>query len=135
MTDGPAKDRGTELAEERTDLATKRTAIAVERTLMAWIRTSISMISFGFTLYKFLDELRKQTGGPRPYAARNLGLALIVLGTLGLVGALVEYTHSLKSLGVEERVSFWTTAFFVAIFVVLIGVLAFVGVWLRTGPF
>ena len=31
--------------------------MAADRTLMAWIRTTLSMISFGFTIYKFLQAM------------------------------------------------------------------------------
>ena len=43
-----------------TELAFERTMLAHERTLMAWIRTAISMISFGFTIYKFLAGITNQ---------------------------------------------------------------------------
>ena len=49
-----------QLSERRTELATDRTLMAASRTLMAWVRTGISQISFGFSLYKILDQfLRK----------------------------------------------------------------------------
>ncbi|PYY11310.1 MAG: hypothetical protein DMG61_19450, partial [Acidobacteria bacterium] len=41
-----------------TDLAFERTRMAAERTLIAWIRTALSMISFGFTIYKFLQAMQ-----------------------------------------------------------------------------
>ena len=50
-----AADISTRLAHERTDAATTRIRMAAERTLMAWIRTSLSMISFGSTIFKFLE--------------------------------------------------------------------------------
>ncbi|MEJ1963151.1 MAG: DUF202 domain-containing protein [Gammaproteobacteria bacterium] len=40
-----------------TKLSLTRTRLAGERTLMSWIRTSFSMISFGFTMGKFLEYL------------------------------------------------------------------------------
>jgi len=40
-------------------LALDRTRLAAERTLMAWVRTALSMISFGFTIYKFLQVLQQ----------------------------------------------------------------------------
>jgi hypothetical protein len=43
-----------ELAADRTDMALSRTLTAADRTLMVWIRTRLSMLSFGFTIYKFL---------------------------------------------------------------------------------
>ena len=50
---------GNNIIISNTDLAFERTMLAHERTLMAWIRTATSMISFGFTIYKFFQELNK----------------------------------------------------------------------------
>ena|SRR5271165_259891 len=131
------KDRGTVLAEERTDLALQRTIIAAERTLMAWIRTCLSMIGFGFSIYKFLQYMPEEiaTGKiQRPNAPRNLGLSLIALGTLALSAAIWQHRHFLKQIGASQK-QHLSLSFVVAITVVLIGVLAFYGVWLRHGPF
>ncbi len=89
-------DKGTQLAQERTDLAVERTGIAADRTLMAWIRTSLSMISFGFTIYKFLDTMRsaEHVEWARPNAPRNLGLALITVGTFALIVATIGISNS-----------------------------------------
>ena len=59
-------------------LALDRNKLAAERTLMAWVRTSLSMISFGFTIYKFLQAIDEQSTVPvlRPNAPRNVGLVL-----------------------------------------------------------
>ena len=43
--------------DSSTRLAVDRTRLAHERTLMAWVRTATSLISFGFTIYKFLALL------------------------------------------------------------------------------
>ena len=42
-------------------LALDRNKLAAERTLMAWVRTALSMISFGFTIYKFLQVIDEQS--------------------------------------------------------------------------
>ncbi len=138
-TPNPAShDRATELAEQRTELAFERTRIAADRTLMAWIRTSLSMITFGFTIYKFLEAFREAEHfiARRPNSPRNLGLALIGVGTGALVVATIQHYQSLKRLQAEGRPeSLWSLTIFVAMFIALIGILAFVGVWLRAGPF
>jgi uncharacterized membrane protein YidH (DUF202 family) len=132
------KDKGTLLAEERTDLALQRTVIAAERTLMAWIRTTLSMIGFGFTIYKFFQYLPAELAAGnvrRPDAPRNLALTLIALGTLALMAASWQHKHTLRELGGAEKRHIWSISFVVAIFVVLIGVIAFYGVLLHSGPF
>jgi putative membrane protein len=134
----PQKDKGTVLAEQRTDLALHRTIIASERTLMAWIRTALSMIGFGFTIYKFFQYLPTEIAAGnvrRPQAPRNLGMTLIALGTLALVAAAWDHRRFLNELGVFQKRHIWSISYVVAIFVVLIGVIAFYGVLLRSGPF
>jgi inner membrane protein YidH len=136
--DTPQKDRGTLLAEERTDLALHRTIIAAERTLMAWVRTALSMIGFGFTIYKFFQYLPQDIAAGnvrRPQAPRNMGMTLIALGTLALVAAAWQHRSFLNEVGASQKRHVWSISFVVAIFVVLIGVIAFYGVLLRSGPF
>jgi putative membrane protein len=137
--DDPNKgaDKSTELAEQRTSLAVMRTVAAADRTLMAWVRTSISMIGFGFTIYKFLQYLREgeHAVASRPEAPRNFGLALIALGTASLAAAIWEHSDFLKQVGLAQRKYYWSLSVIVAILVILIGVIAFVGVLLRAGPF
>ena len=136
--DAPQKDKGTLLAEERTDLALHRTIIAAERTLMAWVRTALSMIGFGFTIYKFFQYLPQDIAAGnvrRPQAPRNMGMTLIALGTLALVAAAWQHRSFLNEVGASQKRHIWSISFVVAIFVVLIGVIAFCGVLVRSGPF
>lgn len=95
-----AKDRGTILAEDRTEYAVGRTREAAERTLMAWIRTNLSMISFGFTIFKFFQYLQEAGTAAkfRPQAPRNLGIALVLLGTVMLTLAIVQHGIFLRRL-------------------------------------
>ena len=67
------------------NLSFDRTRMAAERTLMAWVRTALSMISFGFTIYKFLEAMLPQSTSPvlRADTPRNVGLSLIGIGTYG----------------------------------------------------
>jgi putative membrane protein len=126
-----------ELAQQRTDLAMDRTIIAADRTLMAWIRTAISMIGFGFTLYQFLRYLREAEASVpiSLHGPRNFGLALVGLGTAALIVAAVQHRQYLGRLGRSGARVPWSLTFTVAILVALIGVLTFVSILLRAGPF
>ena len=133
-----APDRGTVLAGERTDLAVDRTVLASERTLMAWIRTALSMIGFGFSIFKFFQYLPEDLAAGtirRPQAPRNLGLTLIALGTLSLSVAAWQHRDFLKRATATQNQKTWSLSFFVAMAVILIGVVTFYGVLLRHGPF
>jgi putative membrane protein len=72
-----------------------RTIMAADRTLMAWIRTSLSMLSFGFTIYKFLDamiERRPARPLQQPAAGRH-----------------VPRRHGHRGAWSWEPLSYWTT--------------------------
>ena len=98
------------LAHERTDLAFERTVLAHERTLMAWVRTGTSLISFGFTIYKFFDYLKdeKPAAAVRRFGPREFAMAMIIIGLISLVFAIVEHHRSrsaLRAAGGEMRKS------------------------------
>lgn len=69
---------------------------------MAWIRTATSMISFGFTIYKFLeaqpDRERRFTFVERLLDARNFAIIMISVGLFGLFFAALENHRELKAL-------------------------------------
>ena len=120
-----------------TDLAFERTRMAAERTLIAWIRTALSMISFGFTIYKFLQAMQESQKVPiRPNGPRNLGLTLIALGTIGLIVACIQHRSLLKQLHYSSSVGArWSLAMMVAVAMSLLGTLAFVSIAIRIGPY
>ena len=89
----------TDLAGERTDLALERTTLAYERTLMAWIRTATSLISFGFTIYKFFQEVQSETGSSgKIFSPRIVGMIMIGFGFLGLLFAEIQHLQAIKRL-------------------------------------
>jgi putative membrane protein len=102
----------TELAGRRTDLALERSYLASERTLMAWIRTSLSMISFGFTLGKIGQamedtEIQGLLGG-RSYSISNIAYFLVIIGTIALLGAMIQHfirVHAMYRLGFPRQFS------------------------------
>jgi putative membrane protein len=126
-----------QLAAQRTDLALKRTQLGAERTLMAWLRTALSMISFGFTIYKFLQELGRAEKLTLPdQGPRNLGLALVGLGTVALIVASFQHWSSMKELqghaSARTRISL---VLVISITISLLGTLVFFSIVLQTGPF
>ena len=87
------------LAEHRTELGFGRTLLALERTLMAWIRTDISLITFGFTMFKLLESMQQVSGSTvSQSAARNIGLALILLGVGTLIMAMLQFRIAMKKI-------------------------------------
>jgi putative membrane protein len=104
-----------ELSGERTNLAADRTVMAATRTLMAWVRTALSMISFGFTIYKFLDSaVQKQGAGIhllKEHGPRRLGLFLIALGTLAVTMGTIEYVDTIRRMNRQAGSSYKTVNF------------------------
>jgi putative membrane protein len=118
-------------------LALDRTRMAAERTLMAWVRTALSMISFGFTIYKFLQVLQEQSKLPvmRPQTPRDLGLTLTGIGTFAVIIACVQHWKYVKKLRPDQPYKLWgDLTFIVACIIAILGLLIFVSIIFRTGP-
>lgn len=132
MADGPSET--TRLAHERTDLAVERTLLAHERTLMAWVRTATSLISFGFTIYKFFDYLvqsKQAVASASAFGPREFAMALIGIGLVALVLAIVEHQRSraaILALGGDVRRSL---AQVMAVLVAGLGVFGLLLAWFR----
>jgi putative membrane protein len=121
-------NKRTDLAQDRNDLAEERTRLAYERTLMAWVRTSTALISFGFTLYKFLDVLQDSAErqdrllGPRGFAFMMIGIGLVALYL-----SIVDHRRGLKLLSKPFGPGKYSLAEIIAI---LVGALGLLGLFL-----
>jgi putative membrane protein len=106
----------------------QRTRIASERTLMAWVRTAVSLIGFGFSIPKFFSYLAasEPLKGAPGVSPRVLGTSLIALGTLALVGGLVEHARLMRRMHPGVRVV--SAAVLTACIMGVVGVLAFINV-------
>jgi putative membrane protein len=131
-------DKGSSSLEKRLDLPFEQSRLAADRTIMAWVRTSLSMIGFGFTIYKFFEYLKESGASPgfpdqRP---RNFGLALVILGTVFLVLASIEYFSFLRRLNQETGHKFRiSTISLAAVLLSLVGLIALADLLFRIGPF
>jgi len=117
-------------------LAMERTRMAAERTLMGWIRTALSMISFGFTIFKFLEYTQQQGIKPliRIHGPREVGLTLIGIGIFALIIACVQHWQLIKKLRPDQPYKPWDLSFVVAVLIGLLGAAMFVSMILRAGP-
>lgn len=120
-----------------------RTLLGLQRTLMAAVRTAVSLIGFGFTVAQFFEKMQ----GKAPPAMsklglnvpRDLGLMLIGAGVISLIvftaqyHATVAYLRSgdFASIAAATDKSLHKPTYMVAWVVVLIGIAAFVSVFLR----
>jgi putative membrane protein len=131
-----------ELAGERTDLAIERTVMAANRTLMAWVRTALSLISFGFTIYKFLQAAIGGADGSKiallkVQGPRRLGLILIAFGTLAVILGAIEYFGTVKRLNRQSTTRYnpWNFSFILGIAIGLLGLLLFITILINREVF
>jgi putative membrane protein len=117
-------------------LAMDRTRMAAERSLMAWVRTALSMITFGFTIYKFMQFIREegQAAVAHPNAPRNFALVLIGIGTFAVIVACVQHVKYVRTVRTEQGKGSWDLAFIVACLIALLGLLVFGSIAFGAGP-
>jgi putative membrane protein len=117
------------------ELARERNRAAADRTLMAWIRTALAMIGFGFGVGKVYEALEQANPGQVVDAfnsSKIVGEALIALGVLGLLAAVVQHMAILKRINSEQYIYRAPRALpmIVAALLLSIGVFAFVSILL-----
>jgi uncharacterized membrane protein YidH (DUF202 family) len=81
-----------------------RTIMAADRTLMAWIRTSLSMLSFGFTIYKFLQTIASEGPMEHPNSPQQVGLFLTGMGVASIVFGTLGYWVTLAGSREDRKV-------------------------------
>lgn len=113
------------------DLGTLRTVMAADRTLMAWVRTSLSMLSFGFTIYKFLEAAVQKDQLARIDSPQQVGLFLAGVGTLSMLLGVTSYWMTLKDLQRTEEFHLGRPTLFISLVMLLAGVALFVGIAAR----
>jgi putative membrane protein len=128
----PPTPSNNELASVRTSLAADRSLMAADRSLMAWVRTGLSLISFGFTIYKFLEGMQSGANVEQfAHSPRVIGLFLVGVGTGGILAGTVEYWFHRKDLLKYRHYHLWRPSFLFAMLLSFAGVLIFTGMAAR----
>jgi len=123
-------DPRVELAQERTEMAKFRTQIALDRTTLAWIRTTLTMATFGFGTVGFFRSLRQANPNPETIhmheGAIRFGIALIVLGLVATVLAMISHWLTLRRLRRDEVpvLTQWPLSITVAMLLTIIGLVS-----------
>ena len=136
-----------ELSSRRTGMSFQRTRLSADRTLMSVVRTSLSLISFGFTIFQFFRELKHQSLLTSGVAARNFGIALVLLGVAMLIIGIVyhlrfmfglrEERQRIVSAGIVHGESGFPPSFTLvtAVLLLVIGFAAMASMIFNAGPF
>lgn len=118
------------------ELAKERTRAAADRTLMAWIRTSLSLIGFGFGIPTIVKTIAATQVGKNinPHHFTNIvGLSFISIGTFAMVAALKEHRRMVKRIERDHYIyENSNTAETVGLMLILIGLVSFIGVLLKS---
>jgi putative membrane protein len=113
------------------DMGEIRTIMAADRTLMAWIRTSLSMLSFGFTIYKFLQAIASQGKMEHSNSPQQVGLFLTALGVAAIVLGTLSYWVTLRDLQRVEEFRIGRPVLLMALIMSVAGVASFVSIAMR----
>src|ERR1700752_1351871 len=119
-----------------------RPRLSIDRTMMSWIRTATALIGFGFAIVQFFERFDQMPGArpaAYPNAPRDLGLALIACGVLGLLIAVWQYlwiirylwSGSFTPIAGPTREGVQAPVIVIAVLLIGIGVFAFFAVLLR----
>jgi putative membrane protein len=122
-----------EMAIDRTDMAMERTVMAADRSLMAWVRTGLSLISFGFTIYKFLEYEREQLISSHVAVSsisspKVLGLFMIGVGILSLILGTAENIMTIRVMRRRYDITRPRFTLFISGIIIVLGVVLFMGI-------
>jgi putative membrane protein len=113
------------------DMGEMRTIMAADRTLMAWIRTALSMLSFGFTIYKFLQTIASDKEMAHPNSPQQVGLFLTAMGVAAIVLGTIDYWVTLRDLERIEKFRIGRPVLLVALVMSIAGVALFASIATR----
>ena len=93
-------DDSTKLSIHRTELALESNLMSIDKMEMSMLTTSLSLIGFGFTIFKFFQEVGSQAvrSGAFGASSRNFGLFLVMLGIFLLLAGLYNRFRHVRSL-------------------------------------
>jgi putative membrane protein len=99
----------------------ERTSLALDRTLLAMVRTGTTFMTFGFAIYKLMQERAKQPGDHpivQIFTPKSVALVLFITGFVGLLFQLINVAQTRKRLGLNEH-GFWKTPVALLSYVIL----------------
>jgi putative membrane protein len=99
-----------------------RTFIAFQRTLLSWVRTSTSLFTFGFAIWKLLEQ-QAQSPGNHPllklFSPKYIGVIMVFSAFIGLLMAVVAYVKISVKFGRQPRYT-WLDPAMIQAYVILL---------------
>lgn len=99
----------------------ERTSLALDRTLLAMVRTGTTFMTFGFAIYKLMQERARQPGDHpivQIFTPKSVALVLFFTGFIGLLLQLINVAQTRKRLGLYE-LGFWKSPVALLSYVIL----------------
>jgi uncharacterized membrane protein YidH (DUF202 family) len=125
------KEKKKEEKEAKKDVTLIKIELALYRAQMAMVRTATTMTTFGFALYKLLEEQTKG-GYERPalhvITPRTIGLTLFFAGFVGLSTYSVKHVVTLKKLNLLKPSFFYSGIMLMSYILMVLTLGLFVGI-------
>jgi putative membrane protein len=126
-----AKIRADRSPELPSDLGEARTTMGADRTLMAWVRIALAMLSFGFTIYRFLERIRAENELNNRNIPQHVGLFLAGMGTVSILLGASQYWTTLRDLNRIETFDLSRPVLIVTLVLACAGVALFISIAFR----
>ncbi len=130
ITEEPQKKKKKEQKEE---ISIEKLELALYRAQMAMVRTAATMTTFGFALYKLLEEKSRESDRPvlQVITPKTIAVTLFFAGFLGLVTYSAKHVRTLKKLG-RFRKSFYYSGIMLMSYILMVLTLGlFLGITIK----
>jgi uncharacterized membrane protein YidH (DUF202 family) len=126
-----AKEEKQKKKEAKDEVAYEKLLLSLYRAQLAMIRTATTMTTFGFALYKLLNE-KMQDGRDRPMlriiTPRIIGLVLFFAGIVGLISYSIKHIRTLKKLNRLHPSFYYSGVMLMTYVLFLLTLFLFIGV-------
>ena len=129
------KDKKDKKDKEAKELLTlERTELALYRTQLAMVRTATTFTTFGFAIYKLMEEKKRQPG-EHPImdflTPKTIAIILFFTGFFGLLMSSINYFRILKRINRFSTDKYWSTVMILSYVLLLLTGLLIVGTLIK----
>jgi len=113
------------------EIKTDRTFVAFQRTLLSWVRTSTSLFTFGFAIWKLLEQRANEPGDHpilKVISPKYIGVIMILSGFIGLLMAVGAYIKISRKFGRQAKATYSDPAMIQAYVILTLCLLTLVAV-------